>query len=92
MKNSQTRVDSSNVHVLVDEYESYASEVKTSCPHGRLEFDWTRLVQLLIQSGDWTAPSAAALIGLTKQYGVFMLRNALALAIALGIEDGELGY
>jgi len=32
------------------------------------------------------------LVTLAQDYGAFMLRNALALAEALEIEDGALGY
>ena len=32
------------------------------------------------------------LLGLASAYGSFMLRNALAISLALGIEDGELGF
>jgi len=31
-------------------------------------------------------------VGLARDYGTFMLRNALALAAALEIEDGALGH
>jgi hypothetical protein len=30
--------------------------------------------------------------GLARDYGSFMLRNALAISLALDIEDGELGF
>jgi len=43
-------------------------------------------------SCDWTERGADAIVGLARDYGAFMLRNALALAIALGEEDGRLGY
>jgi len=37
---------------------------------------------------DWTHRGAQAVVYLSKEYGAFMLRNALALAIALEQEDG----
>lgn len=41
---------------------------------------------------DWTDRGADAIVGLASDYGAFMLRNALALAIVLGREDGRLGF
>ena len=41
---------------------------------------------------DWTHQGAQAIISLANDYGTFMLRNALALAIALEQEDGDLGF
>lgn len=46
----------------------------------------------LIREGDWNAQAATHLLKLAKLYGSFMLRNALAISVALEIEDGELGY
>ena len=41
---------------------------------------------------DWSEVGAAAVVGLAGDYGAFMLRNALALAVALDVEDGRLGF
>lgn len=46
----------------------------------------------LCRCGDWSERGADEIIRLAKDYGAFMLRNALALAIVLGKEDGELGF
>jgi hypothetical protein len=43
-------------------------------------------------SCDWTERGAEVIVGLARDYGAFMLRNALALAIVLGREDGGLGF
>ncbi len=48
--------------------------------------------ELLISNGDWSPSAAEHLLDLATRYGSFMLRNALALSIALKIEDGELGF
>jgi hypothetical protein len=40
---------------------------------------------------EWTQEGAAQVAALSREYGAFVLRNALALATALGIEDGLLG-
>ena len=50
------------------------------------------LIQELIESHDWTPDGAKALMNLVQQYGAFMLRNALALAVALQKEDGDLNF
>jgi 3-hydroxyisobutyrate dehydrogenase-like beta-hydroxyacid dehydrogenase len=50
------------------------------------------LIRELCRSHDWTDNGAGTVVSLANDYGVFMLRNALALAIALGKEDGELNF
>ena len=50
------------------------------------------LQEALVQQAEWTPEAADHLVDLAQRYGAFMLRNALAVALALGIEDGELGY
>jgi hypothetical protein len=46
---------------------------------------------LLVRRAEWTDEGAAAVVHLAKHYGSFVLANALALAEALDIEDGEAG-
>jgi hypothetical protein len=73
-----------NVTSLVNEY---------SCLLARSGADSTELVEgLLVREGDWTPAAASHLLQLAKNYGSFMLRNALAISLAFGIEDGELGF
>jgi hypothetical protein len=50
------------------------------------------LIEKLSHSHDWTCRGASALVTLANDYGVFMLRNALALAIVIDKEDGELRF
>jgi hypothetical protein len=50
-----------------------------------------RLISALSREHDWTEEGAASIVSLASDYGAFVLRNALALAIALDIEDGALG-
>lgn len=45
----------------------------------------------LIGESEWTPQAADLLLELAKDYGWFVLRSALAISLALGIEDGELG-
>lgn len=56
----------------------------------RLDMD--RLVQHLSLAHDWTEHGARGIVSLANAYGAFMLRNAFALAVALGKEDGDLGF
>lgn len=48
-----------------------------------------RLKGLLCAKADWTGSGARALLDLAEEHGAFMLRNAYALALVLGIEDGR---
>jgi len=50
------------------------------------------LTQELIANHNWTPRAAEALTTLANNYGTFMLRNALALALVLDKEDGDLGF
>lgn len=51
-----------------------------------------RLAAALAGQHDWSEAGAAAVVALATDYGAFMLRNALALAVALDVEDGRLGF
>jgi len=46
----------------------------------------------LVNNGKWSHQASEHLLDLAINYGSFMLRNALALSLALQIEDGELGF
>ncbi len=50
------------------------------------------LEDALTREAEWSEEAAARLLELTRNYGSFMLRNALAISLALGMEDGELGF
>jgi hypothetical protein len=50
------------------------------------------LEKALMDEAEWTAEAAEHLLRLATEYGSFMLRNALAISLALDIEDGELGF
>jgi hypothetical protein len=78
-----------NLSALVAEYAA----VRAS-PHARGDpkAPATDIAQRLVSECDWTARAAAALVHLVRDYGVFMLRNAAALAIAFDVQDGELGF
>lgn len=51
-----------------------------------------QLARTLCKDHDWTDRGAREIVRLANDYGAFMLRNALALAIALDKEDGELEF
>jgi len=53
---------------------------------------WDTIVKKLESELGWTHEGACAVARLARSYGAFMLRNAMSLAKALGVEDGELGY
>jgi hypothetical protein len=78
------------VDSLVSEYASLL--------HGRLSNDpqtkhaETGIVEDLARSADWSASGAHELMKLADRYGAFMLRNALAIAVVLGKEDGTGGF
>ena len=78
-----------NAEPLVGEYETLVFE---STRPGSDDIDWTKLRRSLSDTAEWTDGGAAHLVDLVRNYGAFMLRNALALAVAAGVEDGELGF
>lgn len=67
-----------NISFLVQEYQSIVEDSSRESLKNRL-----------VEEADWTDQGAEELIYLAKRYGSFVLRNALALSIALEIEDGE---
>jgi hypothetical protein len=73
-----------DVSNLVEEYRSLFDDAGSDT-RGSLE-------GVLMHEAEWTAEGAAHLLRLATEYGSFMLRNALAIALALDIEDGELGF
>jgi len=80
-----------NVKGLVGEYSVILKQaVKVSAGH--VAYDPDKVENILINEGEWTPRAAEHLLKLSNDYGSFMLRNALALSLALGIEDGELGF
>jgi len=53
---------------------------------------WIQVEESLEHEMEWTREGATHIIALVRKYGTFVLRNALALASVMGIDDGELGY
>lgn len=79
------------INGLTKEYHSLLKQSKTRMQE-RAKFIDNEIKELLISEGDWSPSAAEHLLDLATRYGSFMLRNALALSIALKIEDGELGF
>jgi hypothetical protein len=73
-----------NVGLLVEEYRTDLGGIGIE--------DAELLGRALQETGDWTPRASEHLVALARNYGAFMLRNALAVAIALEIEDGDLGF
>ncbi len=73
-----------HVENLINEYQSIVSELDSPD-------DTDALGSRLVSQSEWTAKGAQTIIHLAHQYGSFVLANALALADALEIEDGECG-
>ena len=83
-----------NVHAfsvegLVDEYDALLSTDWRNGEPGA-EPDWAWIRSVLESEAGWTRSGADHVVRLARDYGVFVLRNALALSIALEIEDGAL--
>lgn len=69
---------------LLTEYETIIAEI------GEHAAD-DRIVAKLVHDGDWTEQGAREVLHLARRYGTSILRNALALASAMHIEDGTSG-
>ena len=69
---------------LVEEYRTLFEEADSGSSDS--------LKRVLVREAEWTPEAAAHLLRLAKKHGSFMLRSALAISIALDIEDGELGF
>ena len=80
------------IELLGPAVREYRGLLTTSEVEGTKTVDMGRLVQHLSQTHDWTEEGARVIVTLATEYGAFMLRNALALALALGKDDGNLGY
>jgi hypothetical protein len=67
---------------LLDEYEAIIAELGVDATD-------EHIVGELVSGHDWTAEGARAILMLARTYGTAILRNALALAAAMQIEDGS---
>lgn len=69
---------------LRQEYQEIVRSVGENADH-------SAIVASLVTDAEWTKQGARTVLELSRQYGTSILRNALALAEALSIEDGEAG-
>ena len=75
----------------ISEYQYAFAEIKQ---HQEINDDlpWEHVEHQLSCSNGWTREGAEVVTRLAREYGGFMLRNALAVAKVMDVEDGELGY
>ncbi len=80
------RVDTSVVYPasLRNEYERLVVALPEAA-------DDQAIVDALVSNSAWTEQGGTAVLQLARRYGCSVLRNALALAEALDIEDGDAG-
>ena len=69
---------------LLAEYENLIADLGTDATD-------EQVVTALADRSDWTEPGAREVLHLARAYGTSILRNALALAEAMRIEDGDVG-
>jgi hypothetical protein len=77
---------SETVNLTIQEYVDVFTQ-----PKRKQLIDWTRVESKLQHEMKWTQEGAVHVAALARDYGAFVLRNALALALCLGIEDGDIG-
>ena len=73
---------------LPDEYATLIGQSERD-PVPDTEFNRDQIIATLVSEADWTHRAAEHLVELVETYGSFVLRNATALAIVLGKEDGS---
>lgn len=83
--------ESVHLESLIGEYEELLQQCTQS--NAALAGENLRLVaDALCRCGDWGKRGADEITRLATDYGAFILRNALAIAVVLGKEDGDLGF
>ena len=80
-----------NVKSLVEEYRTLLRDALKD-GSGSSNNNADKIRNLLVTEGEWTPFAAEHLVAMANNYGSFMLRNALALSLVLGIEDGDLDF
>lgn len=80
-----------DINVLIEEYRALLKQSlnNTAEPSKNRIEDFKKQ---LVSEGEWSHRASEHLLNLAINYGSFMLRNALALSLALQIEDGEFGF
>ncbi|MDD5673131.1 MAG: hypothetical protein PHC61_03120 [Chitinivibrionales bacterium] len=70
----------------------YSNLIKKPLQNGASQRTKCAIIKKLVKSAGWTTNGADDLFTLANSYGAFMLRNALALALVIGKEDGDKGF
>lgn len=70
---------------LLSEYETIIASVGQNASDDQI-------IAALACDSDWTREGARDVLQLARTYGTSILRNSLALAAAMEIEDGQAGY
>lgn len=70
--------------VLASEYDTLIAELGEDATDDQI-------VAVLVRDADWTEQGAREVLQLARKYGTSILRNALALAASMGVEDGSSG-
>jgi len=73
----------------ISEYDSTVNSTRRKVTR---MVDREHLTRALCKDHDWTDGGARTIVTLASEYGAFMLRNALALAVVLDKEDGNLNF
>ena len=73
----------------ISEYDATVNSIRRKATK---RVDREHLTRALCKDHDWTDGGARAVVSLANEYGAFMLRNALALAVVLDKEDGDLDF
>jgi hypothetical protein len=73
------------------EYHDTLTEI-LQCREMKENLRWKLVQRRLSKISGWSTEGAEEVIRLAREYGGFMLRNALAIAKVFNIEDGELGF
>ena len=82
----------SQVALLQSAISEYDSTVNSTRRKATRWVDREHLTRALRKDHDWTDGGARTIVSLANEYGAFMLRNALALAVVLDKEDGDLEF
>ncbi len=78
--------------LLQSAISEYDSTVNSASRKSTRKVDPEQLSRALCKNHDWTDRGARTIMSLANEYGAFMLRNALALAVVLDKEDGDLEF
>ena len=83
--------ESAHLESLIGEYEELFQQCAPS-EAMLAEENLRSIADTLCRDADWSERGADKIIRLATDYGAFMLRNALAIAVLLEMEDGKMGF